>query len=74
MQERVDLARLEAERAEVHAQIRQVSEFERQQVPVPAGLLGEPVVGEDVGPLLRLRSDGQFDHRHRRSAPASAPP
>ena len=54
-EQRVDLGRLEAERAEVDAELGEVGHLERQQLPVPAGLLGEAVVGEDVGPLLRSR-------------------
>ena len=55
VEQRVDLGRLEAEGAEVEAELGQVAELERQQLAVPAGLLGEAVVGEDVGALLRSR-------------------
>ena len=64
-EERVDLARLEAEIAQLHAEIPQIAEFQRQKIPVPARLFGQPVVGEDVGPLLCLRQMSQFDHRNR---------
>ena len=30
-------------------------QLDSQDLAIPAGLLGELVVGEDVGPLLRLR-------------------
>ena len=67
-EQRVELGRLEAERAEVDAELGEVADLQRQQLAVPAGLLGEPVVGEDVGPLLRLAEVRQLDHRHRGEA------
>ena len=67
-EERIELARLEAERAEVGAELRQLPELQGEQLAVPAGLLGEPVVGQDVGPLLRLAEVAELDHRHRGEA------
>ena len=62
LQQRVDLACLEAEPGQVDTKLGQVADLQRQQVPVPAGLIGEPVVGEDVGPALRLGQVSEFDH------------
>ena len=36
----------------------------REQLLVPAAELGQLVVGDDVGPLLRLGQVGELDHRH----------
>ena len=55
VQQRVDLGGLEAEGAEVDAELAEVGHLQRQHRLVPAGLLGQPVVGEDVGALLRSR-------------------
>ena len=55
VQQLVDLAGLEAERGEVDAELGQLAGFQRQQLLVPAGALGELVVGEDQRPLLRRR-------------------
>ena len=46
--------RLQAERRQVDAHLRKVGNFERQQLAIPSGLLGEAVVGEDVGARLAL--------------------
>ena len=67
-EQRIELERLEAERAEVGAELRQLAELQGEQLAVPAGLLGEPVVGQDVGPLLRLGEVAELDHRHRGEA------
>jgi hypothetical protein len=64
--ERIEFRAIEAETPEVHAQFIEVRQFERQQVLVPAGHLRQPVVGQDVGPLLRLAEMRQFDHRDLR--------
>ncbi|WP_456119798.1 hypothetical protein [Thalassococcus profundi] len=63
-QQRIQLRSVEADLAEIQSEVRQVPEFQRQQLPVPAGILGQAVVSEDVGPLLRVREMREFDHRH----------
>ena len=63
-QQRVDLARVEAKIAYVDAEIRQFPYFQGKQVPVPAGLLCQTVVGKDVGPALGSAQVAEFDHRH----------
>jgi hypothetical protein len=63
-EQRVELRRLEAEGGEVDAERREVRNLQRQHLAVPARLLGEPVVGEHVGPLLRLAEVPELDHRH----------
>ena len=67
-EQRVDLRSLEAEGGEVDAEFAEVRHLEREQLLVPAGLLGEAVVGEDVGALLRFAEVGELDHRHRGEA------
>lgn len=64
-QQIVEFSRLDADLRKVHAQIGQISEFQRQQFPIPPGLLRELVVREDIGPLLRVSRMGELDHRHR---------
>ena len=61
VEQRVELAVVEAEAAEVEAEVLQLAELQRQQLGVPAGVEREPVVGEDVRALLRLGEVGEFD-------------
>ena len=63
-EEGVELARLEAESTEIDAEVRQLACLQRQHLAVPAGPLGELVVGKDVGALLRLAEMAKLDHRH----------
>ena len=58
----------EAGQRQVEAEALQFAEFEAEQFVVPAGVQRQLVVGNDVGPLLRLAQSGKLDHRHRRHA------
>ena len=64
-QQRIQRGPVEAEVTRVDAELAQVRQLQPQQLPVPARLLGEPVVGKDVGPLLRVGEVTELDHRHR---------
>ena len=66
MQQVIDLAGLEAEGGKIDAKLGQLAGFQRQQLLVPAGALGELVVGEHQRPLLRRGEMGELDHRHLR--------
>jgi hypothetical protein len=59
----VDLAGLEAGHFDFDVQLEQLGQLEPQGVGIPAGILGQPVVGDDVGALL---GRGEMVHRHRR--------
>ena len=52
--------RLQAERRQVDAHLRKVGNFERQQLAIPSGLLGEAVVGQHVGAPLALAEVGKL--------------
>jgi hypothetical protein len=54
-------------------ELRQVLKLDRQQVSIPAGILGQLVVGHDVGAFLGLRH-GRQAKRGTRSMPSSPPP
>jgi len=53
-------------KVEVAVEFGDCSQLQREQVVVPAGQLGEPVVGNDIGPLLGLRHVFETQHGHRR--------
>ena len=57
LQQQVDLGGLEAGEGqlEIDLELADVAQLEGEQLLVPAGKLGQPVVGDGVGPLLRLR-------------------
>ena len=67
-EERIELERLEAQRAEIGAELRQLAELQGEQLAIPAGPLGELVVGQNVRPLLRLGEVAELDDRHRGEA------
>ena len=50
----VDLRRLEPGQFDVDVEFDQPLQFDRQELFVPAGPLGELVVGKDIGALLGL--------------------
>ena len=52
LQDEVDLRHLESGQFDIDLELDQPLQLNRQQLPVPAGLLGEPVVGQDVGALI----------------------
>ena len=53
-EDEVDLRHLEPGQFDVDVDLDQPLKFNRQQLPVPPGLLGELVVGQDVGALIGL--------------------
>ena len=54
-EEKIDLAGLEAGDVDlVLEEARKLAELERQDLPIPACLLGQAVVSQDVGPLVHL--------------------
>jgi hypothetical protein len=55
----------------IEVAVQQEMELELQQVLVPAGELGKPVVGNHIGPLLGLRHRRERDRRNR--PPAEQP-
>ncbi|MCY1549744.1 hypothetical protein D9M68_859310 [compost metagenome] len=58
------LASVEPGQRQVEAFVTQISQFERQQVNVPASVLGQLVVRKDVGAPLVLRQVRQVDRGH----------
>ena len=78
-QQPFQLARAEADQAEVEAEVREIRQLEPQQRLIPAGVQRQLVVGQHVSPLLRLAHMRELDHRHllqpelsRRQHPAMA--
>ena len=65
--------RIESDQVQIGVQFLQIGQFQAQELFVPAGVQGELVVGDDVGPLLRF---GQVGDRCRgpSSVRAAAPP
>ena len=63
----VDLGGLEAGDGQIEVEVKrgEALQLERQQLMVPAGVLGELVVGEDVGANLGLCQVLEPDSRHR---------
>src|SRR5271157_4779088 len=61
--EKIDFRGLEARdgQVEVYVELGDVVELEREQFVVPAGVLGEFVVGQNVSALLRFGHVGQAD-------------
>ena len=62
----LDFAIVETGEIEIEASRLQIRQFQGQQFIVPAGTLGELVLGQDEGALLPLGQVGQFDHRQIR--------
>ena len=61
----VQLVQVEPGQFEVEVEALQRPQLIGQQVLVPAGVQGQAVVGDDVGPLLGLGQVGELDHRDR---------
>ena len=61
VQHPVDVCRFEACKLDIEIEINELLQFDRQNFPVPPGLLGQPVVGQDVRPLLGCRQVGEPD-------------
>ena len=52
LENEVDLGGLEAGQLDLEVQVDQGLQLDRQDLPVPAGFLGQPIVGKDIGALL----------------------
>ena len=48
---------------EVESLVCQSLEFLMQQFVIPAGIESQPIVGQDVSPLLRIREMAQYNDR-----------
>ena len=61
----VDLGRFKSgqREIEVQLQLREIPELKRQQLTVPTGGLRNPVVGDDIGPDVRLAHLAKTDRR-----------
>ena len=72
VQDRVDLGRVEACRSEIKAlpleQLRKLGELPCQHLSVPAGVLGELVVGNREQALLGFGEPDRLDRRHHLQA------
>ena len=68
--EHVDLRQLEAGdgEIEVDVEVGEILELDREQVPIPAGILGELVVGDHISADIRLAHARQLDGRDRHAA------
>ena len=64
IQQNVDLGGLEAGHFDLDVELEQLGQLEPQGIGIPAGILGQPVVGDDVGALLGC---GEMVDRDRRS-------
>jgi hypothetical protein len=62
--ERQDLQLAEAGERQIEAEAAEITEFQSEQILVPAGVQRELVVGNDVCPLLRLAQTGKLDDRY----------
>ena len=63
-QQPFQLRGVEPNQVEVEALVPQPHQLFRQQRVIPAGLQGDLVIGQDVGPLLRLAKVLESDYRH----------
>jgi len=68
LQDDVDFRHLEPGQFDFDIEIDQTLQLDRQKLLVPAGLLGELVVGQDVGALIRLAQMREPAGRHRGDA------
>ena len=64
LKDEVDLRHLEPGQFDIDLELDQPLQFDRQQLLVPAGLLGELVVGQDIGALIGLAQVRQPAGRH----------
>ena len=66
LDDEVDFGDLKAGDGEVELgrELEQRLKLDGQDLCIPAGLLGEPIVGDDVGPLLCLAHVREADRRH----------
>jgi hypothetical protein len=52
LKDEVDLRHLEPGQFDIDVELDQPLQFNRQQLPIPPGRLGEPIVGQDIGALI----------------------
>ena len=60
----LDHVELEAGEVEIEVRLAQLLQLGAQQLVIPAGVLGDPVVGEAERPHLRLAQMLEPEHRH----------
>ena len=65
LEDDVDLRHLEPGQLDLDVEVDQALQLDRQKLLVPAGLLGELVVGQDVGALIGLAQMRQPAGGHR---------
>jgi len=68
LQDDVDFRYLEPGQFDLDVEIDQILELNRQKLLVPPGFLGELVIGQDVGALIRLAQMREPVGRHRGDA------
>ena len=66
IEQEVELRRFESGdlQIEIEVEFGQRLELDRQDLAIPAGQLGQPVVGDHIGPALGLREMAEFDRRN----------
>ena len=66
LDQKVDLGRGKAGHRQIEAELEagQLGQLQRQQLAIPAGQLGQPVIGQHIGALLGLAHIGKPDRRH----------
>ena len=66
VEEEIQLGGLEAGdlQIEIELELGKRLELDRQDLAIPAGQLGQPVVGDHIGPALGLREMVEFDRRN----------
>ena len=64
IEQQIDLGEREAGDLHVEFQIDEGLQFDREQLAVPAGVQGQLVVGDDIGPALRRIEVGQAKRRN----------
>src|SRR5262245_63987884 len=61
--EQIDLGEREASNLDIEFEVDEGLQFDRQYLTVPAGIQGELVVGNDIGPALSCIEVGQAKRR-----------
>ena len=65
LEDEVDLRHLEPGQFDIDVELDQPLQLNRQQLPVPSGLLGKLVVGQHIGALIGIAQVRQPARRHR---------
>ena len=68
IEQAIEFVFVEAEHSEVDVLIPEGSKFRCQHLVIPAGVLGDAIVGDHQSPALRRRQVRQHDHRRFREA------